>query len=323
MKKVFSGIFFLSIAAICLSQQPAQYSLYMLNKYAFNPAYAGLDNSLSITGVYRNQWVQLDGNPVSQNVNAHLPFYIAGGGIGIGLENESLGSWKQTSLSLGYSYHLELNNKGILSLGASAGLVQRQLDGAKVRTPGTIFDDKGNPLDHSDPFIDTRVGRGSGLGLNAGLFYRGERFETAISTINLLGNKINDLDFSYEQERTYFFYAGYRFEAGRDWSFYPSFLVKSDLWQTQTDISFFGKYKENIFAGASFRGYHSESFDAIVIFGGFNLSERISVAYSLGVGISGLKNVHNGSHEILLNYNLGKPIGKGRPPAIIYNPRFL
>ena len=66
-----------------LTQQPAQYSMYMLNKYAFNPAYAGMDNSLSLTGVYRNQWLNLDGNPVSQNFNVHMPLYIVGGGIGL------------------------------------------------------------------------------------------------------------------------------------------------------------------------------------------------------------------------------------------------
>lgn len=323
MKNILTGFFFLSYAVACLSQQPAQYSLYMLNRYAFNPAYAGLDNSLNITGVYRNQWARLDGNPVTQNVNAHLPLYIAGGGLGFGVENESIGSWKQTAFSIGYSYQAQVSKKGILSLGASAGFVQRQLNGSKVRTPGTIFDDEGNPISHQDPNLDTRLERGAGPTAHAGAFYQGERLEVGVSAINLLGNEINFSGLQYEQERTYFFYGGYRIDAGRNLALYPSFLIKSDLWQTQTDISVLGRYKENIFAGASFRGYHSESLDAVVIFGGLKLSERVSVAYSYDLGLSGLKNVHNGSHEILLNYNWGKPIGKGRPPIIIYNPRSL
>jgi hypothetical protein len=32
--------------------------------------------------------------------------------------------------------------------------------------------------------------------------------------------------------------------------------------------------------------------------------------------------VQTGSHEILLQYNLGQSFGKGKLPPIIYNPRF-
>jgi hypothetical protein len=39
--------------------------------------------------------------------------------------------------------------------------------------------------------------------------------------------------------------------------------------------------------------------------------------------MSGLQEVTDGSHEVMLNFNLNKPIGKGKPPKIIYNPRFL
>jgi hypothetical protein len=74
MKIIFTFTLLLLLLAVpMLGQQAAQYSLYRLNKYAFNPAYAGLDNSLSMTGVYRTQWVSLPGAPVSQHFNAHMP----------------------------------------------------------------------------------------------------------------------------------------------------------------------------------------------------------------------------------------------------------
>lgn len=323
MKNLLTGLIFLGSTIVGLSQQPAQYSLYMLNKFAFNPAYAGLDNSLSITGVYRNQWVKLEGNPVTQTLNVHLPLYIAGGGIGINAENESLGSWKQTSLALSYGYQLQVSRRGLLSVGVSGGFVQRQLDGARVRTPGTIFDDVGNPVSHQDPYLDTKLESGSGPTFHAGVFYQGEAFELGISAVNFLANELDLPGFQYKQERTWFLYAAYRFDVGRNFVLHPSFLLKSDWWQTQTDISILGRYKENIFAGASFRGYNSESLDAVVLFGGLKLSEKISIAYSYDLGLSGLNVAHNGSHEILLNYNLGKAIGKGRLPVIIYNPRSL
>ncbi|MFQ5447342.1 MAG: type IX secretion system membrane protein PorP/SprF, partial [Saprospiraceae bacterium] len=62
---------------------------------------------------------------------------------------------------------------------------------------------------------------------------------------------------------------------------------------------------------------------AIAVLAGFKLSESIKLAYAYDFTLSNLSTVSSGSHEIMLNYNLGKPIGKGRPPKIIYNPRSL
>lgn len=305
-----------------MAQQPAQYSMYRLNKYAFNPGYAGLDNSLSMTGVYRTQWVGLPGSPVTQNLNAHMPLYIAGGGVGLSVENETLGSWRQTAFSASFAYQLPVSKSGLFSLGLSAGWVQRQLDGSKVRTPSTVIDDLGNVI-HNDPYLGNSLEGGAGPTAHFGAFYQGERLEFGISAINLLGNRLKLSDLKFEQERTYFLYLGYRLDLNKKFTTIPSILLKTDVYQTQIDFSVTTQYNENIFVGASLRGYHSNSLDAIALMGGFKLTEKISIAYSYDLGLSNLKTASTGSHEVLLNYNIGRPIGKGRPPAIIYNPRSL
>ncbi len=306
-----------------MAQQPAQYSLYRLNKFAFNPGYAGLDNSLSMTGVYRSQWVGLPGNPVTQNFNAHMPLYIAGGGAGLAVENETIGSWRQTAFSASYAHHLPVGKVGLLSLGLTAGWVQRQLDGSKVRTPSTEIDDQGNVVSHGDNYLGTGLGGGAGPTAHLGAFYQGEKLEVGISAINLLGNKLKLSNLEFEQERTYFLYLGYKLNLNKNLVTIPSILLKSDVHQTQIDFSVITQYNENIFVGASLRGYHTNSLDAVSLMGGFKLSEKISIGYAYDLGLSNLKTASTGSHEILLNYNIGKPIGKGRPPAIIYNPRSL
>ncbi|MBI5916843.1 MAG: type IX secretion system membrane protein PorP/SprF [Bacteroidetes bacterium] len=314
---------FLGLTTIAVAQQPAQYSLYNLNKFAFNPAYAGLDNSLSLTGVYRSQWVGLEGNPVTQHLNAHMPLYIAGGAAGLALENETLGSWKQTSFSASYAYQMPVGKTGLLSLGGSAGWVQRQLNGSKVRTPGTEVDDLGNPISHNDPSLSINTEAGAGSTAHAGVFFQGEKLEAGVSAMNLLGNKLDISSLKFQQERTYFLYLGYKLDLSKSLTATPSVLLKSDGYQTQIDFSVLARYNENIFVGASFRGYHANSIDAVALMGGFKLSEKISIGYAYDLGLSNLRSVNSGSHEVLLNYNLGKPIGKGRPPVIIYNPRSL
>ena len=323
MKKIFTVILLSAFAMTIMAQQAAQYSMYMWNKHAFNPAYAGMDNSLSITGVYRNQWMNLPGNPVTQQINAHMPLYIAGGGVGIALENESLGSWSQTTTKLSYDYQMVVNNNGVLSLGLSAGILQRKFDGTLARTPEGVFDDQGNYLGHSEQALPFALETGNVPTFGVGAFYQGEKLEVGISSTNLLENEVNLSTISFVPERTHYLYVGYKLDLGRKLQFSPSLLVKSDVYQTQVDISLVGKYNENIFAGATFRGYDSNSIDALSIIGGIKLNEKITIGYAYDLTLSGLSNVSNGTHEILINYNLGKQVGLGKPPIIIYNPRSL
>ena len=86
------------ITAISAQQAP-QYTQFMLNRYQFNPAYGGLDRSLSITAGLRTQWTQFEGAPTTQFVNLHLPLYALNGSVGLGLENDQLGPLKRVIIS--------------------------------------------------------------------------------------------------------------------------------------------------------------------------------------------------------------------------------
>lgn len=321
MKKNYTLLFFLAFLNLALAQQPAQYSLYNFNKFNFNPAYAGLDNSLSLTGVYRTQWVGIPGKPVTQNVNAHLPLYIASGGVGLEFENETLGNWQQSKFLLAYNFQLPISRTGILSMGLSAGFIQRALDGSKIITPEGIYDPP-DPF-HNDPNLPEVKEDGNTLAVNFGAFYQDEKLEIGLSAMNLTEQAVELTTAAYKPERSYFFYLGYNIEMNKSFTINPSALVKSTFAQTQMDFSVIIKYNSNIYGGASFRGYNSNSIDAVVLMTGFKLSEKITIGYAYDLTLSKLSTVSSGSHEILLNYNLGKPIGKGKPPKIIYNPRFL
>jgi hypothetical protein len=100
-------------------------------------------------------------------------------------------------------------------------------------------------------------------------------------------------------------------------------FVKSDITKTQTEISLLARWKENIFAAASFRGLGKDARDAASIMGGFQLNEKTLLGYAFDIPLSGLSVANRGSHELLLRYNLNKPIGAGKLPPVIYNPRFF
>ena len=72
---------------VASSQQGLQISQYMFDRYQINPAYAGMDYSLSATANLRTQYAELEGNPVSQSINAHLPFYKWNAALGMQITN--------------------------------------------------------------------------------------------------------------------------------------------------------------------------------------------------------------------------------------------
>lgn len=320
MKSFATLVFFFLIGlAPLLAQQPAQYSTYMLDPFRYNPAYAGLDNSLSVTGTYRTQWVGLSGNPTGQRISLHLPLYFLSGGFGLQLENDEIGAHRLTSVQGAYNYQRQVGN-GILSLGAGAGFQQWSLDGNRLQTPDGVYNEPG-VINHNDILLSDVSESGSTLSFSAGLFYQSERIEGGLSVDHVSEPVISLTQLDYRLLRSYYAYVATNFELGRSFVIQPSAWLRSDAVETQIDFSVIATYNDNIFGGASFRGYNNSTNDAVAVIVGFNLSEQIAVAYAYDIALSPLKTVHTGSHEIVLKYNLNKSIGAGRPPRIIYHPR--
>lgn len=321
MRQLFTILILLFTFSLAQAQQPAQYSLYMLNPMAWNPAYVGMDKSLSITGVFRKQWTNLPGSPTTENLSAHMPVYYLGGGMGINVENDELGVERFTAASLAYALHKDLGG-GILSIGASGGMVQLTLDGSKIRTPDGEYFEPGN-FTHQDDLLPLGSESATAVTFHAGVYFANDWLEAGFSARNITEPTTEFSTLSLPLNRSLNFNIGFHFNVFENFSLHPYALVRSDLKQTQTDFSVIIRYNDNIFGGASLRGYNSNSLDAVALLAGFKLSEKLTLAYGYDLTLSNLNTVSNGSHEISLNYNLNKIIGKGRPPKIIYNPRSL
>ena len=307
-------------------QQNGQYSLYMLNKYQFNSAYAGLDNSVSLTGVFRRQWLGLEGSPSMQNLNVHMPLYYLHGGIGLNIDNMNIGAQQNISATLSYSYHHPVGEVGILSIGAGGGIFQKTIDGSKLRTPDGEYQENIPVINHNDPFLSEISQSAMTPVFNAGIYFQSEKLEVGISAINLIEPNVSialDNNVNIQLNRHYFATMAYNWEIGNFLELRPSVMVKSDLQETQMEISTIVEYNDNIFGGVAFRGYNKNTIDAATFLAGTKLSEKITLAYSYDLTLSSYNSVSRGSHEILINYNLNKKIGAGIPPRIIHNPRFL
>ena len=77
MRKVYLILYIIVFGSLfpdsAEAQQDPQYTQYMYNPLAINPAYTGSRDVLSVVGLYRSQWVGLEGAPRTFTVSAHSP----------------------------------------------------------------------------------------------------------------------------------------------------------------------------------------------------------------------------------------------------------
>ena len=73
-KKGILAIPAILFAGIVSAQQEPQYTQFIFNKLTYNPGYAGSFVSPTLTAIYRNQWLGIDGSPKTQilTYNQHL-----------------------------------------------------------------------------------------------------------------------------------------------------------------------------------------------------------------------------------------------------------
>jgi len=292
----------------------------MLSKYRVNPAYAGLDYSLSIDAIVRSQYTGLPGQPRMQYLSGHIPTYFLSGAIGFEIQRATEGAFNHISTTASYNYVHNLPF-GFLSTGIRLGALQTTIDGSQLRTQAGDYDL--GTFNHNDPILQNATFSGLTPLWELGVFlYMGKpQFGVSISRTPTLKQTVGNASIGLVTHMD--LYAEYRIEYSNLLHFLPSILLKSDLNIVQTDISILTEINGNVFGGVGIRGYSSSSLDAISITAGMNLGRNYRLSYSYDIGLSELKRVNEGSHEILLNYNLKKLIGLGNNPKVEYNPRNL
>ena len=322
-KRYVLSLFLLGCTCAIVAQQVPQYSLVQLNRFAYNPAYAGLDNSLSITGVYRKQWVDIPGSPSTYNVTAHLPLYFTNGGLGFQLESETLGVNDVTFIGGAYTQYLELSRRAVLSIGVGAGYYQRTIDGSRLRTQTGLYGPEFPGIDHRDPILPITRVQGGAPTFRAGVYLQTENLQIGLSSIHLAEQAVEFDQFTFQLGRHYLLTATYGLDLTRRVRLEPTAVLKSTGDVHQAELSVLARYNENVFGGLGYRGYNAQSQDAVVFLLGFKLGQQLHFGYAYDLSMGAVQTVSNGSHEIVINYNFGRPIGQGRPPKVIYNPRNL
>jgi len=282
----------------CWGQQETMFTQYMFNGLAINPAYAGSHQTLEFTALAREQWTGLEGAPSTQTFTAHSPLKNRSIGLGLSIIHDKIGITSQFGVYGAYSYRIQFNNKGVLSMGLQAGFTQYQEDLTKLQ---------GSIRDPNDPnFSQDQISKFM-PNFGAGLYYYTKRLYMGLSAPHLVQNKLDNIETAYSearQKRHYFYTTGYVFDLSRSIKFKPNLLFKVvEGAPLEIDINANFLFQELLWLGVSYRSF--DSFDAIVQ---LNVTEQFSIGYAYDFATTTeLKRLHSGSHELMLNYRVKPP----------------
>jgi type IX secretion system PorP/SprF family membrane protein len=264
---------------------------YDVNALAINPAFAGCHDALSLTASYRDQWVGFKDAPKSSVLSVHAPVYNDRIGLGLLIEKNSIGIFKETSFFGNYAYRLELG-EGKLAMGLGFGV--------------TVSNIAWNELIAADPNDDQLINTAASAVLpnfSLGLYYYTKKYYLGISMPLFLNHELDENTGKYKTGNNfsggnYFFSGGYEFGLSPKVKFLLSVLVKYHPDNpVQVDLNARISLKDRIWIGA---GYRSK--DILVGLIQCQLNYQLRLGYSYDSNFGDLGKYLNGSHEIVLNY---------------------
>ncbi|MCB0790212.1 MAG: type IX secretion system membrane protein PorP/SprF [Flavobacteriales bacterium] len=269
-------------------------SQYLFNGLLIDPAYAGSRDALTVNLTYRDQWTGFDGAPSTAMLSIHTPVKRTRMGLGAIIYNDRLGVSNETGLLLNYAYRLPLG-KGKLSMGLGGGVNALQARWSEVE------------LQRSDDAAfasDTRMAVRPNF--SAGVYYYSKVYFIGASLPFFLTRKFDAERNTYVVENDTRQYqpmltGGYVFKLDHDLKLKPTGLIRYQMSSSiQADLGLHLIVKERFWAGVSYR-----TGDAVV--GMFEVlpTPQWRVGYSYDLGLSAISPYHGGTHELMVQYEMG------------------
>ncbi|MFC7356502.1 type IX secretion system membrane protein PorP/SprF [Jejudonia soesokkakensis] len=279
------------------AQQDAQYTQYMYNTLSFNPAYAGARDVLSFVGIYRSQWVGLEGAPRTFTASLHSPI---GERVGLGLNvtNDEIFIARETYVDIDFSYTIPISdNGGQLAFGLKGGAHLLDIDSNRLNTGG---------FNSGDPDAEINVDNKFSPQVGVGLYYYTDKFYLGASVPNLIetehfDDSNNSNSSSTASERVnYYFITGYAFDLSENLKFKPAVLTKFVSGAPlQVDVSANFLINEKITLGAAYRW--SAAFSGMV---GLQVTDQLLLGFAYDRETTELQQYNDGSFEVMLRYEL-------------------
>ena len=308
MKKIIS----LSICLLSLvsySQQTPQRNLYGYNKYAINPAYAGASGCTQINFSHLNQWVKVEGAPLTSMISANG---LIGKSLGVGGQVlvDQIGMIQQVSAMGSLSYGLTIGKTHNIRLGASIGYNQYRIDASDAIA-----------FENGDPIIEGGEQAGGTVNSNIGILYQWKNLEISVGAQQLIQSTSN-MSFAgidgFGLRRHINGLVAYNQKIGNNWMLTPSIYTKGTNNGYQLDINADATYNKYISGGIGYR-----TSVGLIARAGIQVQDLFFIGYAYETPMSNIASYSSGSHEILLGIKFCKKKPKTIPEIAETNKKAL
>lgn len=294
MKKSILVIVLVLAGRSLFAQQQAQFSQYMINTNAVNPAYTGSRGALSTLLLHRSQWVGFDGAPVSQTLNVNTPLFDEKMGVGLTLLNDKIGPTRQAGIYGDYAYRINFE-KSSLAFGIKAGA-----DVFRVGFNNLVL------INQQDNNFQQNLQSKLLPNFGFGVYYHSDKFYLGLSTPKLVQNTVSvktgnstTVHLAIEKMHHYVI-AGYVHEISPMFKFMPTALLRVTRGAPVSfDVSTSFIFYDKLWLGAMYRLNA-----AIGTMIQLQLNEQFRAGYAFDYTTSMLQSYHSGTHELFIGYDL-------------------
>jgi type IX secretion system PorP/SprF family membrane protein len=305
MKKIIMIMSVLVLSTKLYAQQDPQYTMYMFNQMAVNPAYAGSRECLSATLHYRDQWTGIDGSPKTLGFGIHSPLNNEHIALGLQITNDRLGVTNNTTISGIFAYRIPVTKKSKLSIGLQATMNNYLSNLSSVNLYNINNSTADQVFNSNTQLLLPNFG--------AGLYWYSEKAYIGFSVPHFINNPLESksttaISDAAKQYRHLFAMAGYMFKLSDVVKLKPSVMLKyAPNSPVETDLNACFLFYDALWLGASWRSdvsalrdHLTESTDFMVIYE-INQMLRIGLAYDLT--LTKLNAYNYGTYELMVGYD--------------------
>jgi type IX secretion system PorP/SprF family membrane protein len=277
--RILFYILFILWSCCAIAQHNSSYSQYMFNGLLINPAYAGSNDALNLTALYRKQWTGIDNAPNTLSFTAHTPLKNKKVNLGLILINDRYGITEHMKASLIYAYRVKLF-RGSLSFGLLGGVDSYTMDWSRVKTTqqgDASFSSNGQK----------RIYPEAGFGI----YYHSQKFFLGLSAPDLYYN-------TFSVNRTMALSAGGLLNVSDNFKIKPAVMVKYILNSpVDANISSTFYWKDIVGIGVGY-SYNTSLIGLLDL----KINDQFRIGYSYDYATTALSKYSTGSHEVMLRY---------------------
>lgn len=300
---------FFTVISLALCQQlnaqlEPQATQFMYNQLYYNPATAGQFGSPMVQGMYRAQWIGLEGAPTTGLFSWQNRTLGDRVGVGTNLMYNAIGVHKRIQGDLAYCYNTPLLN-GLFSGGLQASFRYLQQNWAddRLQASQSLVLDQAIPAVMSSKLLPN---------FGFGVFFEQQNYYLGFSIPRLVDNSIDFAEYGAalsREPRHIYFSGGFIHKASSKLVMSYHFLsnyVSSQPVDIDFNTTLHWNEKLNTGLGYKFGGDQSNRGDAINVILGFQPTKQLLISAAYDFTLSKLKAYSAGSVEVAIRYYLGE-----------------